>query len=61
MGYYNICLSKETSRLCEIILLWESTGTHAYLWGIVTPGIFKEKISKMFHVFEFIRHSLTTY
>ena len=46
MGYSYICLSNDASRLYEIIIQQKSTGTHAYLWRLVTHGIFKKKMKK---------------
>ena len=56
MGYYHIRISNQASNLCTIILPWGNYKYKRLLMGIFnTPGIFREKVSKMFCGFECIR------
>ena len=56
MGYYHICLSKQSSNLCTIILPWGKYRYKRLTMGVSnSPDIFQEKMNKMFRGFEFIR------
>ena len=56
MSYYHICLSKQASNLCTIILLWVKYRHKRLTMGLSnSPDILQEKINKMFHSFKFIQ------
>ena len=56
MVYYHIRFIDQASNLCTIILPWGNYKYKRLLMGIFnTPGIFREKVSKMFCGFECIR------
>ena len=56
MGYYNILLTPESSRLCTIVLPW---GKHSYTalpMGLASsPDIFQEKMNNLFSGLEYVR------
>ena len=56
MGYYCIRLSKESSNLCTVILLWVKYRYKRLTLGVSNSlDIFQEKMKEMFHGFEFIQ------
>ena len=56
MGYYNIELDPESSRLCSIVLSW---GKYKYLklpMGLCnSPDIFQEKMNELFSGFDYVQ------
>ena len=57
MGYYNILLTPESSRLCTIVLPW---GKYSYtslpMELASSPDIFQEKMNNLFAGLEFVRY-----
>ena len=52
MGYYLIRLSKNSSDLCTIILLWEKYRYKRLPMGVANlPDIFQHKMNDLFHGF----------
>ena len=56
MGYYHIRISKQSSNICTIILLWENYRYNRLPMGVINSlEIFQEKLNEMFRGFKFIR------
>ena len=55
MGYYNIELDPESSRLCTIVLPWGKSKYLKLPMGLCnSPDIFQEKMNKLFAGFEYV-------
>ena len=56
MGYYQIRLSEESSKIFSIILPWGKYRYKHLPMGVSnSPEIFQDKINQMFYGFEFIQ------
>ena len=56
MGYYNILLTPESSRLCTIVLPWGKYSYTSLPMGLATsPDIFQEKMNNLFVGLEHVR------
>jgi hypothetical protein len=59
MGYHNILLDNESSKLCTVVLPW---GKYEYLrlpMGLCNaPDIFQEKMAELMQDFEFVEPTL---
>ena len=56
MGYYNILLTPESSRLCTIVLPWGKYSYTSLPMGLASsPDIFQEKMSNIFAGLEYVQ------
>ena len=55
MRHYHICLRKNVSNLCTIIIPGEKYHYNRLPMGVAnSPDIFQQKMNGLFHIFEFI-------
>ena len=56
MAFYHIRLSKNTSNLCTVIILWGKYRYTCLPMGVANPPeIFQQKMNDLFNGFQFIR------